>query len=137
MSSSTLPFTKQDDLAQKEKYAASQQHKNAVSRNCSSRRVRLWTLILLISIATLGLVTYFSDKTSSLVKINYFAGGVDAELDASSVAAALVDEEGAVVIGDNNNKGEEIEEKPLSLKEEILSHIQNHELIVFSKTYCP
>ncbi|KAI9476574.1 MAG: hypothetical protein EXX96DRAFT_486298 [Benjaminiella poitrasii] len=55
--SSSLPFTVQDDIEAKEKYAAQQRDKN--TRQCSSSRIRLWTLVIIASITTLFLVTYF------------------------------------------------------------------------------
>jgi hypothetical protein len=125
--SSLLPFTVQDDLKQKEKYATATQQKSS-SRNCSSRRIRLWTIILIISLSSLGLVTYFNKSNTAANYISYFGGDDDVHSFLSPAETAAIDESFA-----NNQEKEE----PISLKDEILSHIQNHQLIVFSKTYCP
>lgn len=105
--STSLPFTVQDDIEAKEKYASTQQ-KGSGSRSCSSRRLRIWFLLILASLTTLGLVTYFGKSDF----INSSLGEVEV---------------------DNMI----IHEEPISLKEEIEQLIKENELIVFSKTYCP
>lgn len=117
--SSSLPFTVQDDIEQKEKYAASQQQKN--NRNCNSRRIRLWSLVVLVSLFTLGLVTYFgrnySGDDSDLLIIG------DDVIQTENTAAAANDIT--------------LMKRPQTLKEEITKLIGDNQLIVFSKTYCP
>ncbi|KAI9338891.1 thioredoxin-like protein [Pilaira anomala] len=106
--STSLPFTVQDDIEAKEKYASTQQ-KGSGSRSCSSRRLRIWFLLILASLTTLGLVTYFGNS-------NF--------INSSLVGAVEVDN---MIIN----------EEPISLKKEIEQLIKENDLIVFSKTYCP
>lgn len=115
---STLPFTVQDDIEAKEKYASTQQHQNS-SRHCNSRRLRLWALLFLISVFTLGLVSYFG-KSGSIASV-----GDDGMVFWSDEPQSLKEEI------------QSLKEEPQSLKEEILQRIQDNQLIVFSKTYCP
>lgn len=105
--SSTLPFTVQDDIEAKEKYASGQQQHSS-SRHCNSRRLRWWILLILISLSTLGLVSYFGK---------------------SGLIASVGDD--GIMVTDG------LQKEPHSLKEEILQHIHDNQLIVFSKTYCP
>lgn len=116
--SSSLPFTVQDDIEAKEKYASTQQ-KSLGSRNCNSRRLRLWFLIIIASLTTLGLVTYFG-KTS-------FEAAIQLEDEIVTIATAQpVD-----------TTVKESQSKPLDLKDEITQLISDNEFVVFSKTYCP
>lgn len=135
--SASLPLTVQDDIEAKERYSAQQQHKNA-SRSCNSRRIRLWTLIAIVSLLTLLLVTYFKAA------------------DTSGIVSHVMGDDDIMLLNDNNNDGihekasltEESEnhknavdddaiKETFTLKDEILKRIQDHSLIVFSKTYCP
>jgi hypothetical protein len=129
--SSSLPLTVQDDIEAKERYAAQQQQKNA-SRSCSTRRIRLWTLIAIVSIAAFLLVTYFKVDTrraSHIITDDTLLPNNDDTLQEKAPKAER--------FGNLKNDHDNSKEKPLSLKEEILKNIQEHRLIVFSKTYCP
>jgi hypothetical protein len=108
--SSSLPFTVQDDIEQKEKYAASSQQQKRYS--CNSRRVRTWSLIILVTLCTLGLVTYMGKYNTT-----------------SEISATV-----------NTMIGDDIvlpKEEPQTLKEEISGLVNDNQLIIFSKTYCP
>lgn len=113
---SSLPFTVQDDIEAKEKYAAQQRNNN--TRSCNSRRIRLWSFITFISLATLCLVSYYGK---------------------SSFTSIISDDSNTVhilpVYAEKEDEFKYI--KTPSLKDEILGHIQDNQLIVFSKTYCP
>jgi hypothetical protein len=126
--SASLPLTVQDDIEAKERYAAQQQQRNA-SRSCNSRRIRLWTLIVIVSISTLLLVTYFKADASSVSHIM----SDDTLLPNNN--DDLLNEKASITEQFENDKN--IDKKPLTLKDEILKRIQGHQLIVFSKTYCP
>ncbi|KAI8636350.1 thioredoxin-like protein [Parasitella parasitica] len=110
---SSLPFTVQDDIKAKEEYAA-QQRSN--TRTCNSRRIRLWLFIACISLATLCLVNYYGTTS------------ITGNEDTNSVHILPVYAD---------KQDEFINIKTLSLKDEILGHIRDKQLIVFSKTYCP
>lgn len=114
---SSLPFTVQDDIEAKEKYASTQQ-KSLGSRNCNSRRLRLWFLIIIASLTTLGLVTYFGKSSFAAI-----------QLDDQVVTIATEQSVDTIV--------KETQNKPLDLKDEIAQLINDNEFIVFSKTYCP
>lgn len=116
---SSLPFTVQDDIEAKEKYAAQQRSSN--SRSCNSRRIRLWSVIAFVSLATLCLVTYYGRGS--------LTSGLIADDSDSNTVNILP------VYAEKKDEFENI--KPMSLKDEITSRIQDHQLIVFSKTYCP
>lgn len=126
--SSSLPFTVQDDILQKEKYAASQQQKN--NRNCNSRRIRLWSLVVIVSLFTLGLVSYFGKNYKSRGEESDLLIIGDDVIQTENTAAA------AAVVNANHTPVEE-EKRPQTLKEEITKLIEDNQLIVFSKTYCP
>ncbi|KAG2231691.1 hypothetical protein INT48_000431 [Thamnidium elegans] len=115
---SSLPFTVQDDIEAKEKYASTQQ-KGLGSRNCNSRRLRLWFLIIIASLTTLGLVTYFGKSG--------FATSIQLEDEVVTIATAQAEPVDTAV--------KESQNKPLDLKDEITQLINDNELIVFSKTY--
>lgn len=123
--SSSLPFTVQDDILQKEKYAASQQQKN--NRNCNSRRIRLWSLVVIVSLFTLGLVSYFGKNYTS-------SGGDDSDL--LIIGDDVIQTENTAVAAAAPVAGNHVKE-PQTLKEEITKLIKDNQLIVFSKTYCP
>jgi hypothetical protein len=115
---SSLPFTVQDDIEAKEKYAAQQRNNN--TRNCNSRRIRLWSFIAFIFLATLCLVSYYG--TTSFTSI------IAEDSDTNTVHILPVYAE----------KEDEFKNiKTPSLKDEILGRIRDNQLIVFSKTYCP
>ncbi|KAL9553204.1 hypothetical protein MBANPS3_003395 [Mucor bainieri] len=116
---SSLPFTVQDDIEAKEKYAAQQRSSN--SRSCNSRRIRLWSVIAFVSLATLCLVSY------------YGKGSLTSGLIAGSTGSNTVN----ILPVYEKKEDEFINIKPMSLKDEIMGRIQEHQLIVFSKTYCP
>lgn len=118
--SSSLPFTVQDDIEQKEKYAASKQQ-STVGHYCNSRRIRTWSLIILVTLCTLGLVTYFGNISNSIDSLR----GTDI---LSNNDKIVLPED--VVLND-------IEEPVQTLKQEISNLISGNQLIVFSKTYCP
>lgn len=57
---SSLPLTIQDDLKAKEEY---QKQKN--EKYCSSRKIRLWSVILLLFTATVLLLNYARPTTTT------------------------------------------------------------------------
>lgn len=123
---SSLPFTVQDDLKAKEEYASQQQRVNG--KYCGSRQIRLWSVILIIFTATLLLVNHLSPAGYSL---NSIVGGKD----------ALIVNDDTLIVNDDTapvNNGMTAEEiAAVKLKDEISGLINSHQLIVFSKTYCP
>ncbi|KAI8087996.1 thioredoxin-like protein [Gilbertella persicaria] len=104
---SSLPLTVQDDIEAKEKYAAQQRQ---TSRKCSSRRIRVLFIIGILSLLTMILVRYTGSNDTSMI--------VGDELDITT-------------------QEEQTKTEPISLLEEIKGLIEQHRLIVFSKTYCP
>ncbi|KAI7901337.1 thioredoxin-like protein [Cokeromyces recurvatus] len=114
MSHLTLPFTVQDDLEAKEKKDAIQQQKrNKKCRQCNSRRVRIWTLMITAFLITLFIVNKYGDT----LYYRFF-------------------DENDLIIEENMIMPEE-KNKELTLKEEILKRIHTNPIVMFSKTYCP
>ncbi|KAI9255500.1 thioredoxin-like protein [Sporodiniella umbellata] len=101
---SALPLTIQDDIEAKEKLV----HKQRV--NCSSRRFRLWFLLIFVFVFSVGLVKYSG--------FNYNR--------ATSIALT----ENQII--KNNQKTPQ-----LLLREELIQDTTDHPLVVYSKTYCP
>ncbi|CAO3689685.1 unnamed protein product [Rhizopus stolonifer] len=87
--SNTLPLTVQDDIEAKERYS------NKQRTYCSSRRLRLWTLLICVFLSTAALIKY---------------SGIDYK----AYSPVMVTED-----------------------QELLNDIEQHPLIVYSKTYCP
>lgn len=101
--SNTLPLTVQDDIEAKERYS------NKQRTYCSSRRLRIWTILICVFLSTVALIKY---------------NGIDYKAYSSVMVA-----EDQVIVTDRMPQ--------ISLKQELLNDIEQHPLIVYSKTYCP
>ncbi|KAI8364237.1 thioredoxin-like protein [Blakeslea trispora] len=134
---SALPFTVQDDIEAKERYAAQQRQQSGLS-SCGSRRIRLLFILAILSLFSFVLASHFHASYAHMivgedlvVKDEQPKEPAKVEYKDSLEEVQLIEEEQEMI-----DMQHEENETP-TLKQEIEQLIRQNTLIVFSKTYCP